>query len=147
LSNSYDTPLRFELSPAGAYQWWLLSLHAAAALVLLLLTTLAASLKIVLLLILFAMLYWQWQKLRLLPRRLIQQDGLGWLLEDQDGRPTVATLLDEGYVSRWLIILHFKMVDAQRRSIVILPYMLDKNSFRQLCVYLRMTNLSLPTDE
>ena len=95
MSNPYDTPLRFELSPAGTYRWWLISLHAAAALVLIFLTTLAVSLKILLLLILAAMLYWQWQKLGVLPRRLIQQDGPDWVLEDQNGKLTAATLLDE----------------------------------------------------
>ena len=143
----YDKLLRFKLSAVRTYQVWLLVFYVSASLLLIFYTSLPLSLKVTLLLVLLAMLFWQWQKLMRLPRVLIKQSDMDWVLEDQQGNSMAAILNDHAYVSSWLIILHFNLSDSKNISLVILPYMLDRNSFRQLSVYLRMTNLKMLTDE
>ena len=143
----YDKLLRFKLSAVRTYQVWLLALYVSASSLLIFYTSLPLPLKVTLLLVLLMTLFWQWQKLMRLPRVLIKQGDQDWVLEDQQGNSMVAILNDHAYVSRWLIILHFKSEDNKNISVVILPFMLDRNSFRQLNVYLRMTNLHMLTDE
>ena len=143
----YDKLLRFRLSAVRTYKVWLLALYVSASLLLIFYTSLPLSLKVTLLLVLLAMLFWQLQKLLRLPCVLIKQSELDWVLEDQQGNRMAAMLNEYAYVSRWLIILHFKLEDNKNISVVILPFMLDRNNFRQLNVYLRMTNLQMLTDE
>ena len=145
--NPYDKPLRFKLDAIRSYQVWHVMLYMTAVLLSVFFTALPIVLKITLTLIFLLTLYWQWQKLVLLPRLLIRQDETDWVLEDQKGNITTVSLSPDAYVAAWLIILSFKLPDGKRRPVIILPYMLDKNSFRQLSAYLRMTNLSTLTDE
>jgi hypothetical protein len=147
LLSQYETPLRLELSPQAVYRRWLMMLYGGAMLVMLFLTSLAFSLKLMLLLILCIALFRQWQQLQYLPCNLIQQTDADWVLTEQNGRTVNARLMDKGYVSRWLIVMYFKMSNGKQRSVVILPFMLDKNSYRRLSAYLRMTNLQQLTDE
>jgi len=117
-------------------------------LVMLFLTSLAVSLKLLLLLMLGVALYGQWRQLCSLPSSLIQQTDADWVLTGQTGRKVSARLLDKAYVTRWLIILYFRMPNDKPRSVMVFAPMLDKNSFRRLSVYLRMTNLrQFMTDE
>lgn len=147
MSTPYDRPLRFKLQAQRSYQVWLLMLHGMAMVLLVFFTDLSDLLTTLLSSALLCSLYWQWQKLRLLPCRLLQKTDLDWLLEDQSGKQYNAVLMPEAYVSAWLIVLSFTLENGKRLAVVILPYMLAGDDFRRLAAYLRMTNLSGLMDE
>lgn len=147
MSSRYETPLSLKLSLKVSYQCWLLPLYVSAVLILLFMTSLAFSLKLIVLLLIGISGYRQWQQLRSLPGRLIRQDEENWVFVGMDGRTLPVSLQNKSYISRWLIILHFRMPDNKQRSVVILPTMLDADSYRRLSVYLRMTNLKRLTNE
>ena len=147
MSSPFDTPLRFRLDAVRSYQVWFVLVHLVVAVLLVFATALAAGIKTLLLALLLLSLFGQWRGLARLPCLLIQEQGLDWVLEDQRQQRTTARLCPECYVARYLIVLQFERATGKRLYVVILPHMLERTSFRQLCVYLRITHQGRFTDE
>jgi hypothetical protein len=79
---------------------------------------------------------------RLPPRRLAWQTDGDWQLLFQDGSDRTGQLRPDTYVSLWLVILRFQLEQGGRCSVVILPDMLDPQSFRRLRVRLYQARLA-----
>lgn len=79
---------------------------------------------------------------RLPPRRLAWQTDEDWQLLFQDGSERTGQLRPDTYVSPWLVILRFQLEQGGRCSVVILPDMLDPQSFRRLRVRLYQARLA-----
>lgn len=72
---------------------------------------------------------------------LLWQDLSGiWYLLNNQGKIHEAQLMGDSYLSSWLIIANFELLDNGKRiSILITKDRLNKNEFRRLTVQLRMT--------
>jgi len=69
--------------------------------------------------------------------RVLWPAGDEWHLFTRGGQELVGTLLPETYLRPWLVVLRFKLPRSRmRRSVVILPDMLDANVMRRLRVRL-----------
>jgi len=69
--------------------------------------------------------------------RVLWPAGDEWHLFTRGGQELVGTLLPESYLRPWLVVLRFKIPRSRmRRSVVILPDMLDANVMRRLRVRL-----------
>jgi len=94
---------------------------------------------------------WQWRRTRLNNPariyRLMWEVDDDWTLWCNDSSEIVGQLRPESYESTWLVILRLQLQQGGRRTIVILPDMLDRQSFRRLRVRLRQTRLAEATDE
>jgi len=80
--------------------------------------------------------YLMWQRHHWNDTRVISFRGDGWFL-NLGSEEIRAVLEKEYYLSQWLIVLHFRSLDNQQHTVVILPDSLDANSFRQLRVLLK----------
>jgi hypothetical protein len=116
-------------------------------LILIALTSMLPTVKWAFLIIATLGFYWQWRKLSVLPVALIQKDFEEWLLQTQDGQMIRASLMNDCYVTSWLVILHFRVSSGGRQSVVILPFMTGQDAFRQLVVYLRLVKPETLTNE
>ena len=94
---------------------------------------------------------WQWRRTRLNDPariyRLMWEVDDDWTLWCNDSSEFVGQLRPESYESTWLVILRLQLQQGGRRTVVILPDMLDRQSFRRLRVRLRQTRLAEATDE
>jgi len=142
-----DKHFRFKVSAVRTYQAWILVLMACTVLLVMFYVALTSTLKLMIISGLFTILYWEWQKLSRMPGVIIKQSDIDWVIKDRHGNNTSVVLAGNIYVSVWLVVLHFKTPGDKNISLVILPYMLDRNNFRQLSAYLRMMNLIMLTDE
>lgn len=82
------------------------------------------------------------QIIRVPPWRLVWRTDQDWQLLFQDGRERTGQLRPDTYVSIWLVILRFQLEQGGRCSVVILPDMLDPQSFRRLRVRLYQARLA-----
>jgi toxin CptA len=121
---------------------WLLLAHAAAATVL---PFVALPLPVVLLVaagILYSLCrYWPRQASRTSAgaiRTLSWDSDWSCQLQLQGGESRRATLCQQAFVQPWLVILQLSEGGRSRRCLVIMPDMLDGESFRRLRVRLMM---------
>jgi hypothetical protein len=77
---------------------------------------------------------------------LVWEEGNRWRLTLRSGRETGATLRPFVFMQPWLLILHFRRDDGHCARLVLLPDMLDADSFRRLRVRLLidMKHLAVP---
>jgi hypothetical protein len=94
---------------------------------------------------------WQWRRTRLNDpariHRLVWEADDDWTLWCNDSTELVGQLRPESYESTWLVILRLQLQQGGRRTIVILPDMLDRQSFRRLRVRLRQARLAEAAEE
>ena len=83
-----------------------------------------------------------WQITRVRPRRLVWQSDGDWSLFDEEENERLAYLSPDSYVSTLLVILRLQLEQGGRCSVVILPDMLDRHSFRRLRVRLHQARLA-----
>ena len=79
--------------------------------------------------------------------RLVWELDDDWTLWCNDSTELVGQLRPESYESTWLVILRLQLQEGGRRTVVLLPDMLDRQSFRRLRVRLRQARLADATDE
>ena len=77
---------------------------------------------------------------------LVWEDGNRWRLTLRSGDETDASLRPFVFLQPWLVILHFRRDDGRAARLVLLPDMLDADSFRRLRVRLLidMKHLAVP---
>ncbi len=141
-STGYATPLNLELRPSWRLGAFLAVSHVGAAAALLL-TSLPWWAVIGLASVIAASM------MRLVTRFALFTDpraidhlewltGGEWRLSSRDGTAFSGVLLPGTYLHPWLVVLAFR-VGRSRRNVVILPDMLDSDTFRRLRVRLRLT--------
>jgi len=137
---AYASPLVLETGRSRYLTVYLLLVHALA------LTVIAAPLNLSLTLRLAVaaavLLSFIWQINRKPPRRLVWESDGDWQLFFADASERTGQLRPDSYVSPWLVILRFKLVKGGRCSVVIMPDMLDPQSFRRLRVRLYQARLA-----
>ena len=79
--------------------------------------------------------------------RLVWEADDDWTLWCNDSTELVGQLRPDSYESIWLVILRLQLQQGGRRTLVLLPDMLDRQSFRRLRVRLRQARLADATDE
>ena len=79
--------------------------------------------------------------------RLVWEADDDWTLWSNDSTELVGQLRPDSYESIWLVILRLQLQQGGRRTLVLLPDMLDRQSFRRLRVRLRQARLADATDE
>ena len=147
LLSPYEKPLRFNLNLEKSYRIWLSGLYLLSLAVLFWMTALPSATKIILSVLVTAVVLWRWRRLKHLPVVLLRKDAGEWLLKLRSGEEVTASLSDKSFSAGWFVILYFTLSGEKSVSIVMLPYMLEPDGFRQLSAYLRMVNLSAVTDE
>jgi hypothetical protein len=77
---------------------------------------------------------------------LVWEEGNRWRLTLHGGVETGAVLRPFVFLKPWLVILHFRRDDGRAARLVLLPDMLDADSFRRLRVRLLidMKHLAVP---
>jgi hypothetical protein len=77
---------------------------------------------------------------------LVWEEGNRWRLTLRSGQETGASLRPYVFLQPWLVILHFRRDDGHAARLVLLPDMLDADSFRRLRVRLLidMKHLAAP---
>jgi hypothetical protein len=77
---------------------------------------------------------------------LVWEEGNRWRLTLHGGVETGAVLRPFVFLKPWLVILHFRCDDGRAARLVLLPDMLDADSFRRLRVRLLidMKHLAVP---
>lgn len=77
---------------------------------------------------------------------LVWEEGNRWRLTLHGGDETGAVLRPFVFLQPWLVILHFRCDDGRAARLVLLPDMLDADSFRRLRVRLLidMKHLAVP---
>jgi hypothetical protein len=150
LSRLYATPLRLEPGVSRRLGGFLVLSHGAALVVLPFcglppLPVTAIALGVV--------LSWLRTRRHEVRRRdpdslasLVWEEGNRWRLTLRSGRDTGATLRPFVFMQPWLVILHFRRDDGRAARLVLLPDMLDEDSFRRLRVRLLidMKHLAAP---
>lgn len=150
LFRTYATPLRLEPGVSRRLGRFLALSHGAALAVLSfsgLPTLLTAALA------LSVVLSWLCSRRRDVLRRdpdaigaLVWEEGNRWQLTLRSGEEINAVLRPFVFMQPWLVILHFRSDDGRAAHLVLLPDMLDRETFRRLRVRLLidMKRLAVP---
>ena len=146
LHAAYASPLVLEPGVSRYLKLYLNVIHALALTVLVTPLNLPLMFRFMLAVIIVGSFIWHWRRSRLNdPARVVrlvwEVDG-DWTLWWNDATQRVAQLRPETYESTWLVILHFQLQAGGRLSVVILPDMLDRQSYRRLRVRLRQTRVA-----
>jgi hypothetical protein len=140
LSRKYATPLHLELGRSRLL-WLYLTLLHGALLVTLPFVQLPGSFVLLLTLVLvlsylrYRRLYWLTAN-RDSIRSLVWGSAERMQLTLESGQGAGASLLPHGFVLSWLVILHLRLDTGRKRYLIVLPDMLDAESFRRLRVRL-----------
>jgi hypothetical protein len=144
LSRKYATPLRLELGRSRLL-WRYLTLLHGTTLVILPFMQLPGSFALLLALVLLFS-YLRYRRRYWLPDNLDTVRSLLWGSDRRmqlglgSGQRTGATLLPHGFVLSWLVILQLRLDTGGKRHLIVLPDMLDAESFRRLRVRLLLEN-------
>ena len=141
-SVKYATPLYLELRPSPVLAALFGLLHIGALIILFLLPiplwlSLASSS-----LVLYSLLVVLGRVLLLKKEAIVRLNwgsGDEWTLHRLDGQEITARLLPTSYVHPWMVVLNFKDENRRhRRSVVLMPGCLDRDTFRRLRVRLNL---------
>lgn len=147
----YASPLVLEPGVSRYLIIYLLVVHSLALVVLAAPLNTSLLVRLVLLVVVGISFIWQWRRIRVNDParivRLVWETDDDWSLYCNDSTELVARLRPQSYESTWLVILHFQLQQGGRRILVILPDMLDRQSFRRLRVRLRQARLADTADE
>ena len=151
LHDAYASPLVLESGISRYLLLYLIVIHALALAVVIAPLNLHIVVRLILAVVILFSFLWHWRRMRLNDPtrivRLVWEVDDDWTLWSNDSTELVAQLRPETYESRWLVILHLQLQQGGRRSLVILPDMLDRQSFRRLRVRLRQARLAETADE
>ncbi len=142
MSGTYATPLRLEPVATRAIGYGLLGVYGCTALVAALLP-LPVHGRCLLVLWLLLSLAWHWPRhARRTSPRCVQvmtwKEGRACHVRLRNGTGQDVTLAGAAFVQPWLVIIHFHGTGWRRHSLLLLPGMLDADTFRRLRVRLRM---------
>lgn len=138
--DAYASPLVLEPGRSHYLSIYLVLTHALAQAVLLVPLNLPLILRFVLAAVVIGSFIWQIT--RVSPHRLVWQADGDWHLLFRDVGEATGSLRPATYVSTLLVILHFRLEQGGCCSVVLLPDMLDPQSFRRLRVRLYQTRLA-----
>ena len=121
---------------------WLVATHVTALLVLPFAMLPAWTIPPVAAAVLFS-LWWCWpryasRRSKAAIRSFTWQEGCSCEIERAGGDITPATLAPRAFILPWLVILYFRQSGYWQYNLVVLPDMLDSESFRRLRVRLKM---------
>lgn len=142
LYRTYATPLRIEPVGTRRIGRGLLCVYGCATLVVALLP-LPLNVRCLLELGLLLSLAWQWRchVSRTSPRcvqAMTWQEGRACRVRLRNGAEQDVILGNSAFVQPWLVIIHFHGRHRRRHYLLLLPDMLDRNTYRRLRVRLRM---------
>ena len=138
--NAYASPLVLEPRRSRHLLIYLVLIHALALAVIAAPLNLSLTLRLAVAAV--VVLSFIRQITRVPPHRLVWQADGDWQLLFADASERTGQLGPDSYVSPWLVILRLKLEKSGRCSVVILPDMLDPQSFRRLRVRLYQTRLA-----
>ena len=145
-SKGYATPLRLDLRPARSLRLAVTAMHCLAFGIVL--TVPATGWQRFLLALLVVASGYRlrtrhplWTNERRITALVWGRDN-DWEIE-RAGGVEPARLGKEAVVTPWLVIVHLERLNGDRISVPILRDMLDKDTFRRLCVRLRLTGPAL----
>lgn len=148
---AYASPLVLEPGVSRYLISYLVVIHGLALAVVAAPLNMPAVFRVALAVVIVISFIWQWRRTRLNDPariyRLMWEVDDDWTLWCNDSSEIVGQLRPESYESTWLVILRLQLQQGGRRTVVILPDMLDRQSFRRLRVRLRQTRLAEATDE
>ena len=148
---AYASPLVLEPGVSRYLIFYLIVIHSLALAVVAAPLNLPAIFRFALAVVIVISFVWQWRRTRLNDPariyRLVWEADDDWTLWCNDSSELVGQLRPESYESTWLVILRLQFQQGGRRTIVILPDMLDRQSFRRLRVRLRQARLAEAAEE
>jgi hypothetical protein len=142
LSRKYATPLRLEIRPSRTLGYWV-SMAYSLPLLLLPFLQLPGWLNLVLLMLLTGGFIRTWRSQVL----LLHQDAvqsLHWgeekhcLLGLRSGSQQQKVLCNQVFLMPWLVILYFNKTGFGKDSLLLLPDMVDPETFRKLRIRLQL---------
>ncbi len=143
---AYASPLVLEPGVSRYLFLYLIAIHVMALAVLVTPLNVSVPVRLVLGVLVGSSFIWQWRRLRANNPsrivRLIWEADDDWTLVCHDTTELVGRLRPETYETTWLVILRWQLQLGGIRSMVILPDMLDRQSFRRLRVRLRQARLA-----
>lgn len=148
---AYASPLVLEPGVSRYLIFYLIVIHTLALAVVAAPLNLPAALRFgVAIMIVFSFIR-QWRRTRVNDpariHRLVWEADDDWTLWCNYSTELVGQLRSDSYESIWLVILRLQLQQGGRRTLVLLPDMLDRQSFRRLRVRLRQARLADATDE
>lgn len=148
---AYASPLVLEPGVSRYLILYLIMIHGLALAVVAAPLNLPMAFRLGIALVIVISFIWQWRRTRVNDPariyRLMWEVDDDWTLWCNDSSELVGQLRPESYESTWLVILRWQLQQGGRRTLVILPDMLDRQSFRRLRVRLRQARLAEATDE
>jgi len=140
LPGKYATPLHLEPKRSIHLAWFLLCTHAAALLVLMFSGLTALQTFGLACLVLVSVAYtvprYVLKKSNSLIKSMTWLDNERWILQKQSGETVKANLHRNVFIRSWLVIIYLKDENRKRHHVLLLPDMLDMNTFRRLRVRL-----------
>ncbi|NNF96564.1 MAG: hypothetical protein HKM94_06540 [Halobacteria archaeon] len=148
---AYASPLVLEPGVSRYLILYLVVIHTLALAVVAAPLNLPVALRFGIAVVILLSFIWQWRRTckhhpaRI--HRLVWEADDDWTLWCNDSTELVGQLRPESYESTLLVILRLQLQQGGQRTVVILPDMLDRQSFRRLRVRLRQVRLADATDE
>jgi len=148
---TYVSPLVLEPGISRYLILYLVVIHTLALALVATPLNLPAALRFGIAIMIVISFIWQWRRTRVNDpariHRLVWEADDDWALWCNDSTELVGQLRPDSYESTWLVILRLQLQQGGRRTVVILPDMLDQQSFRRLRVRMRQVRLADATDE
>lgn len=142
---AFASPLVLEPRRSRYLLIYLLLVHALALLVVVLPLNLPVLLRFGIAAAVLISFVWQVSRVSL--RYLIWETDGDWQLQEAGGKKIIVRLCPATYVSPILVVLRFQLQSGGTRSVVLLPDMLDRQSFRRLRVRLYQARLAERADD
>ncbi len=148
---AYASPLVLEPGVSRYLNIYLVVVHALALVVIAVPMNLPLAVRLGIAVAIVCSFIRQWRRTRQHApariRRLVWEVDDDWNVWCNDSTETVAQLRPESYESTWLVILHLQLNQGGKRILLLLPDMLDRQSFRRLRVRLRQARLAEATED
>jgi len=142
----YASPLVLEPGASRYLILYFIIIHSLALCVVVMPLNLPLALRLGIALLIVTSFIRQWRRTReYAPKsicRLVWEVDDDWTLWCNDSTELVGQLRPDSYESTWLVILRLRLQQGGWRTVVILPDMLDRQSFRRLRVRLRQARLA-----
>ncbi len=135
MSRAYATPLRLDIKPHAARQYFFL-LIAAISMAAVWLANIVMGLKM-LLWLLVILAGWRSYRHNRLACSLIWQQHNHWILV-MDNEPLEARLLPGSFNSPFLMVLNFALLTGGRKTVLLLPAEVEGEAYRRLRVRFRV---------
>ncbi len=140
MSRKYATPLHLEPKCSTRLAWFLRCTHGAALLVLMFSELTANQTFGLVSMVLVSFVYITSRYVLKIFSTSIKSmtwlDNERWILQQRGGETVKASLLGNAFIRPWLVIVCLKDENRKRHNVLLLPDMLDINTFRRLRVRL-----------